>query len=194
MNYLAHLFLAENTPESRLGNLLGDFVKGNLDNFKTVYSPQIIQGIKIHQKIDYFTDRHPIFKQSKQRISEKNRRYAGVIIDIYYDHFLSKNWLTYSNQDLEIFVTQIYQMLETYKSLLPDKLKNALPRMIQEDWLGSYRYLTGIDQTFSRLSRRIKRHNNIAFALEDLITHYSLLEEDFVNFFPQLVDYTNSLS
>lgn len=193
MNYLAHLFLAENTLESRLGNLLGDFVKGNIDNLNNLYSPEIIQGIKTHQKIDRFTDQHLIFKKSKQRISQNNRRYAGVIIDIYYDHFLAKHWLNYSDEDLGLFITGIYQMLEAYKFSLPDKLKNVLPRMIQEDWLGSYRYIKGIEQTFSRLSRRIKRTNNIAFAIDDLINNYPQLEEDFLKFFPQLIEYTNSV-
>ncbi|WP_013323494.1 ACP phosphodiesterase [Gloeothece verrucosa] len=191
MNYLAHLFLADPTPESQIGNLLGDFVKGKIDNLSSIYSPEIIRGVKTHQKIDIFTDHHPIFKTSKQRLNQNHRKFAGVIIDIYYDHFLAKNWLIYSEQDLDEFVANTYQMLEQHQLLLPEKLQKALPCMIQEDWLGSYRYFEGIDQTFSRLSRRIKRTNNIAFALEDLIQNYSQLEEDFLQFFPQLIDYVN---
>ena len=92
MNYLSHLFLAEDTEESRIGNLLGDFVKGRLDDS---FSPEIIKGIKTHRKVDSFTDSHYIIKQTKKLISPGRRKYSGVLVDIFFDHFLTNQWGKY---------------------------------------------------------------------------------------------------
>ena len=86
MNYLAHLFLSDGTPESLIGNLLGDFVKGSIEN---IYSLKIIEGIYLHRKIDSFTDSHPIFRSSKRLIGVDRRRFSGIMIDVFYDHFLA---------------------------------------------------------------------------------------------------------
>ncbi len=93
MNYLAHFFLAENTPESLLGNLLGDFVKGSAVN---LYPQEIIKGIYLHRKVDSYTDSHAIVRSSKSLVCSQRRRFAGVLIDVFYDHFLAKNWREYS--------------------------------------------------------------------------------------------------
>ena len=189
MNYLAHLFLSEASAESRLGNLLGDFVKGNLEPYKNCYDRQIIQGIKTHRKIDCFTDNHAIYIQSKRRISASNRRLAGIIIDICYDHFLAKHWDVFSQEKLEIFVRSIYIILQENQSILPPKLQQALPRMIREDWLGCYQTLTGVDLTFSRIARRLKRDNNLANAVNELVDNYTEIESDFLIFFPEIINY-----
>lgn len=189
MNYLAHLFLSENTPESLIGNLLGDFVKGDLEKYNNCYNEEIIQVIKQHRKIDEFTDRHHIYIQSKRRISLINRRLSGIIIDICYDHFLANHWAAFSQESFGDFVKIIYIILQENQQILPTKLQQALPRMIAEDWLGCYQTLTGVGLTFSRIARRLKRENNLANAVAELHDNYSELESDFLIFFPEIISY-----
>ena len=194
MNYLAHLFLAKNTPESQIGNLLGDFVKGYLEQYETIYSHEIIQGIKTHRQVDCFTDNHPIYLRSKNRISNSHRRLAGIIIDICYDHFLANHWNLFTHENLDLFVQKIYIILQKNQEVLPDRLQKILPKIISENWLSSYRNLSGINLTFVRLSKRLKRENNLATAGNELIKNYNEIESDFLIFFPEVINYVNKLS
>ena len=109
MNYLAHLFLSEGTPESLIGNLLGDFVKGTAVN---LYSEEIRKGIDLHRKVDSYTDSHAIVRSSKSLVSSHRRRFAGVLIDVFYDHFLVKNWLEYSEIPVPDFSLDVYKLLQ----------------------------------------------------------------------------------
>ena len=192
MNYLAHLYLAENTPESRIGNFLGDFVKGHLSEYESVYSPGIIQGIKEHRKIDCFIDRHPGFIQSKRRLGKKYRLVSGIIIDILSDHFLSQHWQQFNpTEDLDSFIFNNYQILSQSQDILPKPLQKILPRIIEENWLGSYRELDGVELTLIRLSRRLTRENPLPEAIEDIKKNYPELEADFLSFFPELIRYVH---
>ena len=189
MNYLAHIFLAENNPESIIGNLLGDFVKGRLEKYHYLYSDKILQGIENHRQIDYFTDHHRVFLDSKRRISSQQRRFAGIIVDICYDHFLARNWSSFTSERLESFSQRIYKILQQNLPILPEKLQQAVPRMIAEDWLTSYRDYQGICLTFTRLSRRVKFTNHLSEAATELMNNYKELESDFLQFFPELIGY-----
>ena len=113
MNYLSHLFLAGDNEESKIGNLLGDFVKGKLTD---EYSPEIIKGIKAHRKIDKFTDSHDIVRQTRKLISNKRSRYSGVLIDIFFDHFLTVKWDLYSDSEFDNFIDNSYKILLKYQS------------------------------------------------------------------------------
>lgn len=187
MNYLAHLFLSDGTPESLIGNLLGDFVKGSIEN---IYPQQIIKGIYLHRKIDSFTDSHPIFRSSKRLISLNRRRFSGIMIDVFYDHFLAKNWSEYSNIALNDFTNCVYRILQENKNILPQRLKNILPDMIAYDWLASYKEGAAIDRAINGLSRRIKRQNSLFGGVEELFLNYQQLQADFSMFFPELIDYS----
>src|SRR6476469_1163611 len=110
MNYLAHLYLADNSPESILGNLLGDFVK--CQAAFNIYPIAIKKGIQLHRQVDAYTDSHAVVRESKKLISNINKRYAGIIIDVFYDHFLAKNWLTYSSIPLNEFAANVYAILQ----------------------------------------------------------------------------------
>ncbi|MEA5597676.1 ACP phosphodiesterase [Rivularia sp. UHCC 0363] len=190
MNYLAHLFLSEGTTESLIGNLLGDFVKGSID----IYSQGIIKGIYLHRKIDTYTDSHPVFRSSKRLISVNRSRFSGIMIDVFYDHFLAKSWLDYSSISLSDFTNNVYQVLQQSKSILPERLKRILPDMITYDWLGSYKENSTIDQAINEISRRIKRKNNLSGGVEELFLNYQQLQTDFSKFFPELIDYTLTVS
>lgn len=193
MNYLAHIYLAEESDESVIGNLLGDFVKGPVGD---EYAPDIAKGIITHRKVDVFTDSHEKFLASKKLISPERRRFAGIIIDLTFDHFLSKNWSEYSSSELTVFINGTYELLARNRSILPEKLQAFLPRMIDEDWLGSYRELEGIGETMDRISRRLnrrfQRENTLAGAVEEVELNYIELEDNFREFFPELITYVNN--
>lgn len=185
MNFLAHLYLSDRTDGSLLGAFYGDFLKGyRVSDF----SPDIQRGIRLHQYIDTYTDDHPTFRQSKRRIDVTRRRYSSVIIDIFYDHFLAKYWQEYSQQSLEGFTQKVYGLLEQNFESLPGRLKRITPSMIQEDWLMGYGTDQGMDITFQRLSKRIRRENSVHQSLEDLQRHRGMLHQDFKVFFPDLQD------
>jgi len=190
MNYLAHAFLSEQNPLSIIGNVMGDFVKGRPSES---YDGEILKWIIIHRRIDFFTDSHSIFRLSKRLISITRRRYSGIIIDIAFDHFLAKNWLRFSTEDLHGFIDRVYHTLRQHESVLPERLKNILPRLVGEDWLGSYRTLDGIDLTLNRISRRFKRDNMLHNSVEEIKSNYENLEYNFMWFFPKLISYVDEI-
>jgi acyl carrier protein phosphodiesterase len=190
MNYLAHLYLAEDSPQSLLGNLLGDFVKGqNTD----AYCDEIKKGIQIHKKVDIYTDSHPVVRESKRLISPVNRRYAGIIVDVFYDHFLAKNWVTYSSVPLQEFTFKVYDILQSNQAILPESLKRVLPNIITRNLLMSYAEIPGINFALQRLSVRLKRENDLGRASEDLTDNYERFKLNFGRFFPELMDYVKTL-
>jgi acyl carrier protein phosphodiesterase len=186
MNYLAHLFLSEGTPESLIGNLLGDFVKGTALN---LYPEEIRKGIDLHRKVDSYTDSHAIVRSSKSLVCADRRRFAGVLIDVFYDHFLAKNWLEYSEIPLPDFSRHVYKVLQDNRDILPESLQRVLPTIIARDLLSSYQEIAEIGITLTRMSARIKRTNNLASGIEDLTANYQRLESDFRDFFPDLIKY-----
>lgn len=186
VNYLAHLYLAKDNPESLIGNLLGDFLKG-VDQKQ--FSVDIQQGIELHYKIDAYTDSHPMFREAKRLISPERRRYAGVLIDVFYDHFLAKDWKNYSSMTLKSFSQKVYVVLWQNQLILPDKLRQALPNMIEQDWLVSYQDIGGIEHALNRLAQRAKKGSLLIGSVEELKAHYGELYLSFQIFFPELVSY-----
>jgi len=189
MNYLAHLFLADDSAESMVGAMLGDFVKGSL---RDRYSEGVRHGIELHRKVDSFTDSHEIVRQSKSRISPARRRFAGIIIDVFYDHFLAKNWSDYSSVSLDDFAKQAYSAMLANQQILPEGLQQTLPFMVEQNWLCSYKDFNVIDKVLKRMSQRIRRENSLDGAAEELLDNYREFESEFRTFFPDLIDYTDS--
>ena len=183
MNYLAHLYLAEQSSEGLLGSLLGDFVKGRLDDR---YPETIRRGIALHRAIDSFTDAHPLHLESRNRIGSERRRYAGIIIDVCYDHFLCSHWTEYSSESLACFSERVYGILRDHRDALPDRLRRMVPHMIADDWLGSYAELENVGRALDGIARRITRSNPLAGAVVEIEANYGALEGDFRRFFPQL--------
>ena len=183
MNYLAHLYLAEQSPEGLLGGLLGDFVKGRLDDRFTI---TVRRGIALHRAIDSFTDAHPLHLKSRNRIGSQRRRYAGIIIDVCYDHFLSRRWTDYSSESLTRFSERVYDALREYHDELPERLQGIAPHMIADDWLGSYAELANVGRALDGIARRFKRSNALAGALVEVEANYAALDDDFQHFFPEL--------
>lgn len=183
MNYLAHLYLADDSPEALVGAMLGDFVKGTGPH---PFSPGILAGIALHQRIDRFTDGHPIVQQSKARIAPARRRFAGILVDVFYDHYLARDWVSYTAEPLAQFSQRVYRVLEAYEAQLPQRLQQVLPALVQQDWLMTYATQAGIALTLERMSRRLKRANPLAEGIQDLERHYGAIALDFHEFFPEL--------
>lgn len=183
MNYLAHLYLSEPNEDAWLGSLLGDFVKGPLDDR---YGADITRAIALHRKIDSYTDAHPLVLASKARISTARRRYAGIMVDMFYDHFLAKYWREFHPEPLDQFSAAIYAMLGRQHAMLPPRLQFVAPRMAQSDWLASYADVASIHVALDRMGQRFKRENRLLDSADELVEHYGAFEADFRAFLPQV--------
>ena len=190
MNYLAHLLLAEQNPHGWLGALMGDFVKGAID---PALPDGIRRGIILHRRIDTFTDAHPVHRASRNRIVGARRRYAGVIVDLCYDHFLAIGWTRHAALPLDEFTARVYAAFARHRALLPPRLARIAPRMTAQDWLGSYRNLGSIGVALDGIATRSPRAAPLAGAIEDVRRRYPELGEDFDAFFPDLVEHASAL-
>jgi len=175
VNYLVHLLLADDTPGSLLGNLMGDFVKGRLDD---TYPPAIRQGIALHRQVDVFAHHHPAYRRSKMRLAPTYGHGRGIMVDVFYDHFLARNWSRHHPLPLEAFAARVYRLLEEHFPLLPPGLQRVASRMIRHDWLVSYREIDTIGVVLERIAGRLRRPLPLGRGIDDLRRHYAELEED----------------
>ncbi len=190
MNFLAHMFLAGDDEPLILGNMIADFIRhGEGAN----YPLDIQRGIWLHRRIDAFTDPHPVVLKSIGRIDSRFHLLKGVMVDLFYDHFLARLWDDYAPEKLEAFTTRIYAILHANEEELPPRLRRILPYMSEQNWLVNYRDLEGIDRALGGISRRISRPNRLAEGGEALRNHYAELETDFREFFPLLQDYVKNI-
>ena len=187
MNFLAHFHLAGNDPGLVVGALLGDYVKGPLDQ---QYSPEFLNGIILHRRIDQFSDAHPVQKTVNAILPAGYRRYNGIIFDVLCDHFLSNNWQQYDNRKLEDYSASIYQILNTYEHLLPTKAKAFNTRMQKYNLLCNYRERITVEKTLNSIGNRLTKANPLTKLNNELWAHCSQLEEIFHNFYQQLLSYS----
>lgn len=186
MNYLAHAFLSGTDEELLVGNFIADSVRGNQWQH---FSSRIAQGIVLHRQIDSFTDSHAVVLQSKERLRPKYRKYAGVITDIFYDHFLAANFAQFSPFTLAQYAQHVYTVVKRYQQVLPERVIYFLPYMINQNWLLGYAELAGIRKSLTGLSRRTSFVSDMEMAADDLENYYNLFAEEFFLFFPDLQDY-----
>lgn len=189
MNFLAHLYLSPEDKEIVFGNFIADSVKGKV--FET-YSKRVQHGILLHREIDRYTDQHEVFIQSKNRLVPKYRMYSGVIVDIFYDHFLAKHWNNYSDKELKNFVSQTYLMLVNRFRILPPRSKRILPFMIAQNWLVNYSNLDDLRRVFRGMSRRTSNSTGMLNSVDDLETHYELFENEFKLFFFDIIQHIHA--
>ena len=184
MNFLAHIYLSFGDDEIAIGNFIADSIRGN----KIGHLPERVQnGVLLHREIDTFTDTHSIPKRSSKRLHKNYSHYSRVIVDIYYDHFLAKNWKNYSDIPLKIFVNDFYDLLEDHYTILPDGVQHMMPYMISDNWLYNYSKMEGIDRVLNGMNRRTKNKSKMNFAILDLEEHYAAFEKEFTSFFDELI-------
>ncbi len=188
MNFLAHLFLADRNNDSLSGQLLGDIVKGRaIEGFE----PDIRHGIAFHRKIDAYSDAHAVTRASRRRISPRRRRFAGVIIDVCYDHFLARHWHRYTEEPLAGFCQRVYGRLSSERGRSTEVIRPLLKRMVAYDWLGGYRRIDNIAIVLDRVAGRLTRGDRFLGAVTEIQDNYDDLEGDFLFFFPDLMDYSS---
>ncbi|MDF1780513.1 MAG: ACP phosphodiesterase [Alcanivoracaceae bacterium] len=187
MNWLAHASLAPADPQLRLGNLIADLVKGSA---RQELSERVKLGMAHHQLIDAFTDSHELVWQSRRRLPSQYRRYSGILVDVFYDHILAREWDTYHSQSFQEFTGVLYSEVRDQLVLLPADSRVAMTRMIDHDLLGSYQHATGIEFALQRISERFNRRRGLNLTLEDsveiLSAQYGEFSADFAQFFPEL--------
>jgi len=184
MNFLAHLYLSGNRTKIMVGNFIGDFVKGR--NLNGRYEPEIVAGIEMHRATDHFTDHHPMVAQSKNRLRPKYRHYSGVIVDVFYDHFLARNWNQYHDQILPDFARRTYAIIQQHNAILPNEVRQMLPYMIQGNWLVNYARVEGINRALSGMASRTPYKSMMEEATVDLEASYEEFKKEFATFFPIL--------
>ncbi len=188
MNFLAHIYLSGDNDLIKIGNFMADGIHGkHFDTFPIA----IQKGIILHRSIDTFTDAHPIFRQSTKRLHANYHHYSGIIVDIFYDHFLAKNWSKYSDERLEDYSQRFYQSLrDNYDDLTP-KTQKMMPYLIEYNWLLSYQTIEGIESVLTKMDTRMKRDSNMRFSVAELKTFYADFESEFTAFFAALIVHSN---
>lgn len=188
MNFLAHIYLSGENDLIKIGNFMADGIHGkHFDSFPI----EIRKGIILHREIDTFTDSHPLFRQSTKRLHANYHHYSGIIVDIFYDHFLAKNWKNYSDEKLEDYTERFYQSLRDNFEVLTPKTQKMMPYLVTQNWLMSYQTVEGIEIILEKMDNRMKRNSNMRFAVAELRTFYSEFEEEFTLFFKEIQSYSN---
>jgi len=188
MNYLAHLHLGGPHPQQLLGSLYGDFVKGALAGR---FPEPLETAIRLHRSIDAFTDSHPLVLQAMARFPLARRRYAGILVDVFFDHCLARDWQAYADEPLEHFTARAYRALEA-EPQLPPRLAGIAPHMIANDWLGSYRDFGVLETVFKGIATRLSRPEGLAGSFAEVSALYEPLSADFRAFYPLLQDYVRA--
>ena len=189
MNYLAHIYLSGDSDEIILGNFIGDYVKGNkyLD-----YPDQVAFGIRLHRSIDLFTDQHSDVRKCIDLLKPGYGRYAGIVVDVFFDHFLAANWNVYSEHTLRQFAKHSHAVLLSNFMLLPFRVKQFLPFLIQHKRLESYAHRENLHQVLEIMSRRTSLPANSEWAIQVLHQEYDQFGALFQNFFAEIIEYVEA--
>lgn len=197
MNHLAHFFLSGDNEDLAIGNFVADFISNReLPQF----TEGVKQGIMLHREIDAFTDAHPIVKQSTKRLHPFHHKYSPVIVDIYYDFLLAKNWNKYAdgdhsvwNDDLRSFINKMYNLLTERHLELPLKLRKRLPHMIADDWLMRYSTYEGLHRAFLMIEKHAAFPGNFGNAATHLEMYLEEFDAEFNLFFPDLQGHVSAV-
>lgn len=171
-----------------VGNFIADSVRSvEWEQFK----PEVVEGIKLHHKIDFFTDNHSIVEKSKERLRPTQGKYSPVVVDILYDHFLAKDFREHSDKPLGKFAQDAYSLFKRRWEELPSGVQYMLPYMERGNWLVNYGNREGLERVFSGMSRRASFENDMKEAVSQMFENYDLFADEFNRFFPELRDYVN---
>ena len=187
MNYLAHIYLSGDEEGVIIGNFIADGIKGK----KYMSYPLSIQkGILLHRAIDSYTDQHPVVRKSTKRLHKNHSHYSGIIVDMFYDHFLASKWENYASIPLDDYAAWFYNLMEENHDLLPSRIQRMMPYMVSNNWLLSYRSMDGLATILGQMNTRIKGKAHLDTAILDLEANYDDFEEEFTEFFSDLIDFS----
>jgi acyl carrier protein phosphodiesterase len=187
MNYLVHFFLAGDDDELRLGNLLGDFVKGRVERFAhRGLTERLRVGIQMHRTIDAFSDRHPAVRRSKQILVPEYGRLSGVIVDVFYDHVLARRWSEHHPRPLPVYTQDVYRTLQGNLHRMPAAVHPLIDAMSRGDWLRGYASPHGIERALQGMAARHPVAAKIGTAGRLLSDHFDRFSADFDEFLPDL--------
>jgi acyl carrier protein phosphodiesterase len=189
VNYLAHIYLSGDSEEIKLGNFIGDFVKGNRHQ---EFPEQVAYGIILHRRIDSFTDQHATISECIKLLRPAYGKYAGIVADVFFDHFLATNWSDYSAYSLRHFAKNAHAIFLSNFFLLPFQVKQFLSFLIQHKRLESYANRENLFHVLEIMSRRTSLPANSKWAMQILNQEYDQFEALFRSFFPELIDYVES--
>jgi len=189
MNFLAHIYLSGENDQIKIGNFMADSIKGRK---YLKYPGDLQKGIILHRAIDFYTDTHPIFKEGTQRLFPVYGHYSGIIVDIFYDHFLAANWLQYCDIPLKKYTIEFYTLLKENFEVLPPKVKNFLPYMIEDNWLLSYAEIDGIEQVLAGMNKRVGGKSKMNMAVKELKKHYAEFGKEFEIFFEDIIEFADA--
>jgi acyl carrier protein phosphodiesterase len=176
MNFLAHALLAGDKPSLIVGGVVGDWIKGPLPG---ALSADLAQGVALHRAIDHFAESHPAFNRSRSRVSPERRRYAGVLVDVFYDHLLAQNWAAIHQQPLHEYCESVYALIRDRLHDLPPSAHPGLELMAKEDWLTSYVKIEGIADVLARMSRRARQPNPLMHGEQEFLADADGFTVDF---------------
>ena len=166
-----------------LGNYMGDFIKGKK---YLNYSNEIQKGILLHREIDTFTDRHDAHKKSRDRFREEYGLYSGVVVDIIYDHFLANLWDNFNSVNLEDYAQKAYRYIKLNNSIIPFRLQQVTPYIIENNWLVLYKTLNGIERVLTGMAKHTTLPLKVEFAMDTLDKYYKDFNVEFIQIITDL--------
>lgn len=190
MNFLFHMLLSGADEQLLVGNFMGDFVKGRLEER---FTPRIRQGVALHRRIDSYAERHQLFQQSRRRLAPEYGLYRGVLVDLFYDYYLVNEWDNWCAEPFADFLIRTRAVVEKHQQSLPAEMVRLVP-IIFAELLPSYGSVNGIGNALARLSRRVGRANPLAGAEAELVHHHYGLQADFRSFTPEIIRYAAGLA
>ena len=190
MNYLAHTFLSCRNDGLMVGNFIADFIS---NQELAQYDSSIQEGVRLHRQIDQFMDQHPEVLACTKLLHDKHHKYASVLIDVFFDHFLSIHWSVFSPEPLPVFTARVYQVFEAYFDKMPSTVQQRLPMLIAHDWLANYGTFAGLEKPMLEIARRVSQPVLIEGAIDSLKTHYEAMNDRFMNYFPQVMAFVDEV-
>lgn len=189
MNFLAHLYLSCDTDPLMVGNFLADFINNRQ---VSALPAEVQEGVVLHRQIDSYTDTHPVVLQGTRRLYDRHSKYAPVIIDVFYDYLLAKNWERFHPRPLGTFTQAAYRVLEAHHAIMPPVIQRRLSLMIADDWLLRYGTREGMEFTFERMKHRVSRPEWLERPFDSLLEQLDDFEEEFLRFFPEVIDFVQT--
>jgi acyl carrier protein phosphodiesterase len=185
VNYLAHALLSQSDEPALIGNIAGDHVKGRLEG--RALHPGVLRGLRRHRAVDALSDRHPATEAPRALFPQGQRRFAGILLDVLFDHLLTRHWSRFSREPLAQFQARVYRVIEARASLLPDGFQRIGPGWARARWLTAYESIDGVAAVIDRMAARRDSARALQHLLDRALTQEAVIEEAFLRLFPDLI-------